>query len=69
MLDSLRELDWAPRDMRRQLKQVEAVKRPCGTAAAAPTESEVAKKLGIEINRWQKMMGRCGLSIGLGPSK
>jgi RNA polymerase sigma factor FliA len=63
MLDSLRELDWATRDMRRQQKQVEAARRALeGALLRAPTESEVANKLGMEIGRCQKMMGN--LNVG-----
>jgi RNA polymerase sigma factor for flagellar operon FliA len=57
ILDSLRQLDWASRDMRRQQKKVEAA-----TAALtaklerAPTETELAEKMGMGIDRWRAMM-------------
>jgi RNA polymerase sigma factor FliA len=57
MLDSLRKLDWASRDMRRRQKDVEAT---TGALAAillrTPTESEVAEKMGINIERWRSIM-------------
>jgi len=57
ILDSLRQLDWASRDMRRRHKQVEAATRElAATLQRTPTESEVAQKLGIEVDRWRQMM-------------
>jgi RNA polymerase sigma factor FliA len=57
MLDSLRKLDWASRDMRRRQKDVEAT---TGALTAilqrAPTEAEVAEKMGITIDRWRSIM-------------
>src|SRR6185437_8433173 len=57
ILDSLRQLDWASRDMRRRHKQLEAATRDlAATLQRAPTESEVAQKLGIDQERWRNMM-------------
>jgi RNA polymerase sigma factor for flagellar operon FliA len=57
ILDSLRQLDWASRDLRRRHKQVEAATRElAATLQRTPTESEVAQKLGIEVERWRQMM-------------
>jgi RNA polymerase sigma factor for flagellar operon FliA len=57
MLDSLRKLDWASRDMRRRQSQVEVATRALETILQrAPTETEVAEKLGIGIDRWRRMM-------------
>ena len=57
ILDSLRQLDWASRDLRRRHKQVEAVTRDLATALQRnPTELEIAGKLGIEVDRWRQMM-------------
>jgi RNA polymerase sigma factor FliA len=57
ILDSLRQLDWASRDLRRRHKQVEAATRELSaTLQRTPTESEVAQKLGIEVERWRQMM-------------
>jgi RNA polymerase sigma factor FliA len=56
MLDSLRQLDWASRDLRRRHKQVEAVTRDLAAELQRnPTEAEIAAKLGIEMDRWRKM--------------
>src|SRR5437016_13134990 len=57
ILDSLRQLDWASRDMRRRHKQVEAATRElASTLQRNPTESEVATKLGMDPERWRSMM-------------
>ena len=57
ILDSLRQLDWASRDMRRRHKQVEAATRDLSsTLQRAPTEAEVAAKLGMDVDRWRTMM-------------
>ena len=57
ILDSLRQLDWASRDMRRRHKQVEAATRElAATLQRNPTEAEVAKKLGMDEERWRSMM-------------
>ncbi len=57
ILDSLRQLDWASRDLRRRHKQVEAVTRDLSsTLHRAPTEQEIAQKMGVEVDRWRQMM-------------
>jgi RNA polymerase sigma factor for flagellar operon FliA len=57
ILDSLRQLDWASRDMRRRHKQLEAATRDLSsTLQRAPTEAEVAAKLGMDVDRWRNMM-------------
>jgi RNA polymerase sigma factor for flagellar operon FliA len=57
ILDSLRQLDWASRDMRRRHKQVEAATRElAATLQRTPTEQEVAEKLGMDVERWRTMM-------------
>src|SRR5689334_20378885 len=57
ILDSLRQLDWASRDMRRRHKQVEAATRELAAELQRnPTEQEVAQKLGMDAERWRTMM-------------
>jgi RNA polymerase sigma factor for flagellar operon FliA len=57
MLDSLRQLDWASRDLRRRHKQLEAVTRDLtALLQRAPTDAEVAEKFGVEESRWRQMM-------------
>ena len=55
VLDSLREMDWASRDLRRRQKQVESVTRELtGQLGRAPSESEVAKEMGMDLKHWRK---------------
>ena len=57
ILDSLRQLDWASRDLRRRHKQAEAASRDlASTLQRTPTETEIAEKLGIDVDRWRQMM-------------
>ncbi|MCC6587514.1 MAG: FliA/WhiG family RNA polymerase sigma factor [Bryobacterales bacterium] len=57
ILDSLRQLDWASRDLRRRHKQVEAATRDLtATLQRTPTESEVAEHMGLQQQRWHQIM-------------
>jgi RNA polymerase sigma factor for flagellar operon FliA len=57
ILDSLRQLDWASRDLRRRYKQLEAATRELTSELQrAPNEAELAAKLGVDIDRWRHMM-------------
>ena len=57
ILDSLRQLDWASRDMRKRQKQMEAAMRSLSLKLGrTPTESEVAEHLGLEVERWRRML-------------
>jgi RNA polymerase sigma factor for flagellar operon FliA len=57
ILDSLRRLDWASRDMRRKHKLLEAAKYDLTSILQrAPTEVEVAEKLGMDLERLRVMM-------------
>ncbi len=57
ILDSLRQSDWASRDLRRRHKQVEAVTRELTAILhRAPTEAETAERLGIDVDRLRQMM-------------
>lgn len=57
MLDSLRQLDWASRDLRRRHKQVEnAIRDLSLELKRVPMEQEVAERLGVDLERWRQMM-------------
>jgi len=57
ILDSLRQLDWASRDMRRRHKQVEAARGELATELQRnPTEDEIATKMGLDTKQWRSMM-------------
>jgi len=57
ILDSLRQLDWASRDLRRRYKQMEAVTRELSvTLQREPTDREVAEAMGLDSRRWHVLM-------------
>lgn len=56
ILDSLRQLDWASRDMRRRHKQFEqATRELSANLQRTPTEDEIAEKMGVDVARWRQM--------------
>src|SRR5437588_852939 len=56
ILDSLRQMDWASRDLRRRQKQVESVTRDlAGKLGRTPHDLEVAAEMGLDMNRWRRM--------------
>lgn len=57
ILDSLRGLDWAPRQKRRQAKQVEAaISAAEQRLKRAPTEDEIADQLGISLVEYHEWL-------------
>ena len=57
ILDSLRELDWASRDLRRRHKQVEQLKQSLTEKLdREPTPEELAEAIGMDIRRFQAML-------------
>jgi RNA polymerase sigma factor FliA len=56
ILDSLRDLDWASRDLRKRHKRLEEITRElAATMERAPTEQEIADKMGLDIGRWRQV--------------
>lgn len=56
ILDSLRQLDWASRDMRRRQKKVESVKEELTARLGRfPTDYELAEAIGVDVTRWRRM--------------
>jgi len=56
ILDSLRQMDWASRDLRRRQKQVESVTRDLSVKLGrTPTETEVAHEMGLDADRWHRV--------------
>jgi RNA polymerase sigma factor for flagellar operon FliA len=56
ILDSLRQLDWASRDLRKRFKHIEALtQRLSSQLGRAPTEAELAKEMGVSLARWRKL--------------
>ncbi len=66
ILDSLRTLDWSPRDLRRKGRAVEeAISLLTGRLGRAPTEAEIAAELRISVEDYQTLLGDLkGLEIG-----
>ncbi|HWB82540.1 MAG TPA: FliA/WhiG family RNA polymerase sigma factor [Bryobacteraceae bacterium] len=57
ILDSLRQLDWASRDLRKRQKQVDSVTRDLtAKLGRQPSENEVAGEMGVGVERWRRMM-------------
>jgi RNA polymerase sigma factor FliA len=56
ILDSLRNMDWASRDLRRRHKQLEAITRELAAVMERnPTEAEIAEKMGMDVQRWRQV--------------
>ncbi|MGC8549987.1 MAG: FliA/WhiG family RNA polymerase sigma factor [Acidobacteriaceae bacterium] len=66
ILDSLRTLDWGPRDLRRKGRAVEeAMRAVTARVGRAPQEAEVAKEMGLSLGEYQQLLGELkGLEIG-----
>ncbi len=57
ILDSLREMDWASRDLRKRQKQVDSVTRDLSSKLGrAPVETEVATEMGLSMVKWRRML-------------
>jgi RNA polymerase sigma factor FliA len=66
MLDSLRDLDWSPRELRKQGRQVEqAMNTLRWTLGRAPSETEIAAEMGIKLEALQGLLCDLrGLDLG-----
>jgi len=66
ILDSLRELDWAPKNKRRRAKQIEAcISMLEQRLGRAPAEDEIAAELKISLEEYQQQLYEIrGLTIG-----
>ena len=57
ILDSLRSLDWAPRNKRRKAKRIEsAIVAAEKTLKRTPEEEEVASQLGVDIKEYRQWL-------------
>src|ERR1700687_4824389 len=57
ILDSLRQLDWASRDLRKRQKQVDSVMQDLAVKLGRnPSETEVAEEMGVDVERWRQMV-------------
>jgi RNA polymerase sigma factor FliA len=58
IMDSLRELDWAPRETRKKSKVIEAaIHKSKQRFGREPSEEEIAAELGIEPAEYQRWLG------------
>jgi len=66
ILDSLRTLDWSPRELRRKGRAVEeAIRTLTSRLGRAPSESEVAAEMSTSLDAYQQLLGELkGLEIG-----
>jgi RNA polymerase sigma factor FliA len=66
ILDSLRTLDWSPRELRRKGRAVEeAIRSLTSRLGHAPNDGEVAAELGVTLDAYQQLLGDLkGLEIG-----
>jgi RNA polymerase sigma factor for flagellar operon FliA len=57
ILDGLRRLDWASRDLRKRYKQMESVTRELNERLQrTPSDTEIATAMGLSSRRWQSLM-------------
>ena len=66
ILDSLRELDWGPRDLRRKARRLEEATSRLGTELGrSATEQELADEFGMTLPEFQHMLNELeGLDLG-----
>ena len=56
ILDSLRQMDWASRDLRRRQKEVEALSHSLSLKLGrAPSETEQAEEMGVSLEKWHRI--------------
>jgi len=66
ILDSLRDLDWSPRPLRKKARQLEQAHQRLRARFGRPaTEPELAMELGLELRELQRLLGDLrGLDLG-----
>ena len=66
ILDSLRELDWSPRELRRKGRLAESIYRQLsGKLGRAPTDNELAREMGLKLHELQSLLTELhGLEVG-----
>jgi RNA polymerase sigma factor for flagellar operon FliA len=66
ILDSLRTLDWSPRELRRKGRAVEeAIRALTARLGRAPGENEIAAEMEMSLDEYQQLLGDLkGLEIG-----
>src|SRR5271168_102126 len=66
ILDSLRQMDWSPRNLRRQARRIEEAHRELAAELGrAPSEPELAIRLELGLAEFQHLLGELrGLDLG-----
>src|SRR5689334_14007691 len=66
ILDSLREMDWSPRELRRKARVIEQAQvRLAAELGRAPGEAELAEELHMDLASFQHLLGDIeGLQVG-----
>jgi len=66
IIDSLRTLDWSPRELRRKGRAVEeAIRVLTSRLGRTPGEAEIASELGVSLDEYHQLLGDLkGLEIG-----
>ncbi len=66
ILDSLRTLDWSPRELRRKGRAVEeAIQVLTRRWGRSPNDQEIAAEMGLALDQYQQLLGELkGLEIG-----
>ena len=66
ILDSLRTLDWSPRELRRKGRAVEeAIRASTHKLGRTPAENEIAREMDLGLGEYQQLLGELkGLEIG-----
>jgi len=66
ILDSLRQMDWSPRNLRRQARRIEEANRELAAELGrAPSEPELTERMGLPLEEFQRLLGELrGLDLG-----
>ena len=58
ILDSLRDLDWSPRPLRRKARRIEEAQHKLRALLGySPSESQLAEELGMSLDKFQHLLG------------
>ena len=58
ILDSLRDLDWSPRPLRRKARRIEEAQQKLRARLGySPSESQLAEELGMGLDKFQHLLG------------
>ncbi len=68
ILDSLRQQDWASRDLRKRQKRADAATQGLSAKLGrAPSENEMAAEMGVSVERWRRLAMELA-TTGLAPA-